>query len=153
MNVPPSPQCSVPARYARLHYALGGGGKETKTTTNILPKVPNSFQDLTVPSLTRILLAFPHPRLSSPPANGCRVQTALPPGGSAPAGAVVPPARANRRLAAQAGTLGGADSFRPRRSVQGKRVASRLTHGLLLRPARLHRPSRGSRHLHRFQGK
>src|ERR1035437_7420691 len=47
MNVPPSPQCSVPARYARLHYALGGGGKETKTTTNILPKVPNSFQDLT----------------------------------------------------------------------------------------------------------
>src|ERR1017187_758092 len=44
---PPSPQCSVPARYARLHYALGGGGKETKTTTNILTKVPNSFQDLT----------------------------------------------------------------------------------------------------------
>src|ERR1035437_7236799 len=47
MNLPPSPQCSVPASYARLHYALGGGGKETKTTTNILPKVPNSFQDLT----------------------------------------------------------------------------------------------------------
>src|ERR1035441_2255017 len=44
---PPPPQCSVPARYARLHYALGGGGKETKTTTNILTKVPNSFQDLT----------------------------------------------------------------------------------------------------------
>src|ERR1035441_860740 len=44
---PPSPQCSVPARYARLHYALGGGGKETKPTTNILLKVPNLFQDLT----------------------------------------------------------------------------------------------------------
>src|SRR5664279_2465485 len=44
---PPSPQCSVPARYARLHYALGGGGEETKTTTNILLKVPNLFQDLT----------------------------------------------------------------------------------------------------------
>src|ERR1035441_8515256 len=47
---PPSPQCSVPARYARLHYALGGGGKETKPTTNILLKVPNLFQDLTEPS-------------------------------------------------------------------------------------------------------
>src|ERR1019366_4453651 len=47
---PPSPQCSVPARYARLHYALGGGGKETKPTTNILLKVPNLFQELTEPS-------------------------------------------------------------------------------------------------------
>src|SRR5450759_975415 len=47
---PPSPQCSVPARYARLHYALGGGGKETKPTTNILLKVPNLFQDLTLVS-------------------------------------------------------------------------------------------------------
>src|ERR1035438_8443325 len=45
---PPPPQCSVPARYARLHYALGGGGKETKPTTNILLKVPNLFQDLTI---------------------------------------------------------------------------------------------------------
>jgi hypothetical protein len=53
---PPSPQCSVPARYARLHYALGGGGKETKTTTNILPKVPNSFQDLTVFAIERLVL-------------------------------------------------------------------------------------------------
>src|ERR1035438_10515464 len=47
---PPPPQCFVPARYARLHYALGGGGKETKPTTNILLKVPNLFQDLTEPS-------------------------------------------------------------------------------------------------------
>src|ERR1035441_8507608 len=51
---PPPPQCSVPARYARLHYALGGGGKETKPTTNILLKVPNLFQDLT-PSVQPLL--------------------------------------------------------------------------------------------------
>jgi len=40
-------QRSVPVRYAHLHYALEPEGKQIKPTTNILPKVPNLFQDLT----------------------------------------------------------------------------------------------------------
>jgi hypothetical protein len=52
--------------------------------------------------------------ISCPPANGCRIQTALPPGSAAPAGKVVQPAGANERLAVQTPALGHPHRFRPR---------------------------------------
>ena len=61
----------------------------------------------------------PSSRIPCPPVNGCRIQSALPPGSPAPAGAVVQPPGANVRLAAQTPALGRPHHFWPRRPVQG----------------------------------
>ena len=57
--------------------------------------------------------------LSCPPANGCRIQTALSPGSAPPAGAVVQLAGLNGRLAAQTPALGWPHRLRPHRPVLG----------------------------------
>ena len=80
-------------------------------------------------------LASSRPRLVCPPANGSRIQTALPPGSPALAGAVVQPPGANERLAAQTPALGRPHRFRPRRPFQGNRPAPGLPDRHLLRPA------------------
>ena len=61
----------------------------------------------------------PSPSIPCPPVNGCRIQTALPPGSPAPAGAVLQPAGANGRLAAQTPTLGGPHHYWLRRPILG----------------------------------
>ena len=66
-------------------------------------------------------------RIPCRPANGCRIQTALPPGGPAPAGAVAQFAGANGGLAAQTPALGRAHHLRPRGRFQGNRAAQAHT--------------------------
>src|ERR1039458_5709881 len=47
MIVPPPPPVLRSGSLRSPPLRTGGRGEETKTTTNILTKVPNSFQDLT----------------------------------------------------------------------------------------------------------
>ena len=47
MNVSPLPPVLRSGSLRSPPLRTGGRGEETKTTTNILTKVPNSFQDLT----------------------------------------------------------------------------------------------------------
>ena len=81
--------------------------------------VPRWTFDVRCSPPLQIRLVSSRCRITSCSANGSRIQTALPPGSPAPAGAVVQSGGASGRLAAQAATLGRPHRLRPRRPDQG----------------------------------